>query len=178
MIRILERFVQNGSVMSLINDVHGSINTKGGKDDENLLHVKETVYGTNSNVISFHMLWITNLIRGIIDPEKPQTLEDLNVVSEENVHVSRIGEEEYLVKVVFVPTVPHCSLASLIGLCMRSKLEKCMPEKFKLDIFIKEGTHSTAEEINKQINDKERVAAAMENPNLQRIIDKCIEEEY
>lgn len=30
--------------------------------------------------------------------------------------------------------------------------------------------------VNKQINDKERVAAAMENPNLLELIETCIEE--
>lgn len=29
--------------------------------------------------------------------------------------------------------------------------------------------------VNKQINDKERIAAAMENPNLQRIVNQCLE---
>ena len=28
--------------------------------------------------------------------------------------------------------------------------------------------------MNKQINDKERVAAALENPNLMKIVEKCI----
>lgn len=28
--------------------------------------------------------------------------------------------------------------------------------------------------VNKQINDKERVAAAMENPNLQEIVEQCV----
>lgn len=59
-------------------------------------------------------IFIADLIRGIIDPEKPETLEELNVVSEEDVSVSRLNKD-YLIKVVFVPTVPHCSLASLIG---------------------------------------------------------------
>ncbi|XP_062601031.1 cytosolic iron-sulfur assembly component 2A-like [Saccostrea cucullata] len=129
-------------------------------DHEDLKQMKEQVF---------------DLIRGIIDPEKPETLEELNVVSEEDVQVTRFNEEDYLIKVVFVPTVPHCSLASLIGLSIRTKLETSMPEKFKLDIFIKDGTHDTATEINKQINDKERIAAAMENPNLQRIINQCLE---
>lgn len=31
--------------------------------------------------------------------------------------------------------------------------------------------------VNKQINDKERIAAAMENPNLKKIVEDCIEEE-
>lgn len=117
---------------------------------------------------------VYDLIRGIIDPEKPETLEELNVVSEEDISVGRLNKD-YLIKVVFVPTVPHCSLASLIGLSIRTKLETSIPDKFKLDIFIKEGTHETADDINKQINDKERIAAAMENPNLQRIVNQCLE---
>lgn len=30
--------------------------------------------------------------------------------------------------------------------------------------------------VNKQINDKERVAAAMENPNLREIVEQCVAE--
>ncbi|XP_065798102.1 death-associated protein kinase 2-like [Muntiacus reevesi] len=44
----------------------------------------------------------------------------------------------------------------------------------KLKIYISEGTHSTEEDINKQINDKERVAAAMENPSLREIVEQCV----
>lgn len=32
--------------------------------------------------------------------------------------------------------------------------------------------------VNKQINDKERIAAAMENPNLRDLVEKCIKEDY
>ena len=31
--------------------------------------------------------------------------------------------------------------------------------------------------VNKQINDKERIAAAMENPNLKKIVEECISDE-
>ena len=48
--------------------------------------------------------------------------------------------------------------------------------EIKIDIKVKEGTHSTAAEITKQINDKERVAAALENPNLLKVVDECIKE--
>lgn len=48
------------------------------------------------------------------------------------------------------------------------------PSSFQLEIYISEGTHSTEEDINKQINDKERVAAAMENPNLREIVEQCV----
>jgi len=30
--------------------------------------------------------------------------------------------------------------------------------------------------VNKQINDKERIAAAMENPDLRDIVEECIQE--
>lgn len=30
--------------------------------------------------------------------------------------------------------------------------------------------------VNKQINDKERIAAAMENPNLKEMVENCITE--
>jgi len=60
-------------------------------------------------------LFISDLIKDIRDPEKPQTLEELEVVNEENVNVSHFSEDTLLVRITFVPTVPHCSLASLIG---------------------------------------------------------------
>ncbi|MBN3279414.1 FA96A protein, partial [Polyodon spathula] len=119
-------------------------------------------------------LEVYDVIRTIRDPEKPNTLEDLEVVSESCVEVQEIGAEEYLIVIKFTPTVPHCSLATLIGLCLQVKLQRCLPYKHKLEIYISEGTHSTEEDINKQINDKERVAAAMENPNLREIVEQCV----
>ncbi|ELR47734.1 Protein FAM96A [Bos mutus] len=77
-------------------------------------------------------LEVYDLIRTIRDPEKPNTLEELEV---------------YLI--------------ALWRLLL-------------LEIYTSEGTHSTEEDINKQINDKERVAAAMENPNLREIVEQCV----
>lgn len=57
----------------------------------------------------------SDIIRTIRDPEKPNTLEELEVVTESGVEVQEIGEDEYLVIIRFTPTVPHCSLATLIG---------------------------------------------------------------
>ena len=85
-------------------------------------------------------------------------------------------DEEVWIRVQFTPTVPHCSLATLIGLCLRVKLERSLQRSFKLDIFVNEGSHSIEEDVNKQINDKERVAAAMENPNLREMVEECIKE--
>jgi len=120
---------------------------------------------------------IYDLISCIRDPERPETLEELNVISEDGIKVKKLNCGQPLVCIEFVPTVPHCSLASIIGLTMREKLDKCLPYKLKVDIFIKEGTHDTADEINKQINDKERISAAMENPNLQTLVNECIDHE-
>lgn len=57
----------------------------------------------------------SDVIRTIRDPEKPNTLEELEVVTEKCVEVQELGEEEYLIIIRFSPTVPHCSLATLIG---------------------------------------------------------------
>ena len=36
------------------------------------------------------------------------------------------------------------------------------------------GGHASEAAVNKQLNDKERVAAALENPNLLRMVDSCL----
>ncbi|KAM8973167.1 cytosolic iron-sulfur assembly component 2A [Pelodytes ibericus] len=129
-----------------------------------------------ARVMDERALEVYDIIRNIRDPEKPNTLEDLDVVSESCVSVQELDEECFLVIIRFTPTVPHCSLATLIGLCLRIKLQRCLSFKHKLEIYISEGTHSTEEDINKQINDKERVSAAMENPNLREIVEQCVTE--
>lgn len=52
------------------------------------------------------------------------------------------------VRIEFNPTVPHCSLATLIGLCIRVKVERSLPHNIKLDIYIKNGAHTTEDESN------------------------------
>ncbi|KAJ1179189.1 hypothetical protein NDU88_004425 [Pleurodeles waltl] len=136
----------------------------------------EPVTGRRTRAMDERALEVYDIIRSIRDPEKPNTLEELEVVTENCVTVQDLSDEEYLVVIHFTPTVPHCSLATLIGLCLRVKLQRCLPFKHKLEIYISEGAHSTEEDINKQINDKERVAAAMENPNLREIVENCVRE--
>jgi len=43
-----------------------------------------------------------------------------------------------------------------------------------MDILVKEGSHLNYQEVNKQMNDKERVAAALEKDNLRSIVSECI----
>ncbi|PRP89463.1 hypothetical protein PROFUN_01326 [Planoprotostelium fungivorum] len=111
-------------------------------------------------------------VTDIFDPEHPYTLEQLKVVAEDAIFVEH--GEHLSIRVMFTPTVPHCSLASTIALCLRERLRNEIPPESKLKILITPGTHSTEFEINKQINDKERVAAAMENPGIQELVARCI----
>lgn len=39
---------------------------------------------------------------------------------------------------------------------------------------MKPGTHDSEDEINKQLADKERVAAALENPALLKLVNNCL----
>ncbi|RWS03972.1 mitotic spindle-associated MMXD complex subunit MIP18-like protein [Dinothrombium tinctorium] len=114
---------------------------------------------------------VYDLIRGIKDPEHPLTLEELNVVEEDKVVVDN---KRNLITIHFTPTIDHCSMATLIGLTIVVKLLRCLPSRFKIDVRITEGRHATEEAINKQLNDKERVSAALENPNLLQVINQCL----
>ncbi|KAF0289321.1 MIP18 family protein FAM96A [Amphibalanus amphitrite] len=91
---------------------------------------------------------VYDLIRCIEDPEKASSLEDLGVVSEEDVSVSRFPgvDGAYYVRVQLTPTVPQCSLATLIGLCVRVRLQENLDFEHKLDIVLKEGSHHTSDE--------------------------------
>ncbi|KAF5735020.1 MIP family protein [Tripterygium wilfordii] len=82
------------------------------------------------------------------------------------------------VMVTFTPTVEHCSMATIIGLCLRVKLTRSLPSRYKVDIRVAPGTHATEAAVNKQLNDKERVAAALENPNLVDMVDECLAPSY
>jgi len=45
---------------------------------------------------------------------------------------------------------------------------------YKVDIKVTPGTHASESAVNKQLNDKERVAAALENAQLLEVVNKCI----
>ncbi|GAA6003311.1 hypothetical protein JCM10207_001856 [Rhodosporidiobolus poonsookiae] len=115
---------------------------------------------------------IFDLIRSITDPEHPLTLEQLAVVSEPQITVKHGKRPSVLVE--FTPTIPHCSMATLIGLSLRVRLLRSLPERFKVDIKVREGTHQSENAVNKQLNDKERVAAALENTHLLSVVQQCL----
>lgn len=53
----------------------------------------------------------TDLLRSVTDPEHPVSLEQLHVVKLEDIQVA--GNR---VLVSITPTIPHCSMATLIGM--------------------------------------------------------------
>ena len=56
------------------------------------------------------------------------------------------GSDKLFVDVEFVPTVPHCSLATLIGLCLRVKLSRDLPFAYKIRISVADDSHDTPQE--------------------------------
>lgn len=119
---------------------------------------------------------VFDLISTISDPEHPLTLAQLAVVNLQDVHVTHGPKDtisDILIKIT--PTITHCSLATLIGLGIRVRLERSLPPRFRFRILIKEGTHQSENQVNKQLNDKERVAAACENDQLLGVISQMLQ---
>jgi metal-sulfur cluster biosynthetic enzyme len=121
---------------------------------------------------------IFEIIRNIQDPEHPLTLEQLGVVSLNQItkQIAPYNSSLYILDIRFTPTIPHCSMATLIGLAIRVKLLRSLPnnDRFKVTVRIEPGTHNSEASVNKQLSDKERVCAALENKHLLGVVNKCI----
>lgn len=120
---------------------------------------------------------VYDLIATICDPEHPLSLGSLSVVNLPDIHIRGPSSPRSNISTVLVeitPTITHCSLATVIGLGVRVRLEQALPPRFRVDVRIKEGTHSTADAVNKQLGDKERVAAALENGTLMGVLRKML----
>lgn len=89
-------------------------------------------------VDEFDALEIFELIRNITDPEHPLTLEQLNIA---NIDHIKVDNKNNHISIAFTPTVSGCSMATLIGLCIRVKLLRSLPRRFKVDIFVTSGSH-------------------------------------
>ncbi|CAH2054303.1 unnamed protein product [Thlaspi arvense] len=76
----------------------------------------------------------------IKDPEHTElSLEELHVVTEESVEVD--NDESY-VRITFTPTVPHCHMPKIIGLCSYAILLQSLPPRFKVDVRVTPGSHA------------------------------------
>lgn len=119
---------------------------------------------------------VFDLISTLSDPEHPLTLGQLAVVSLDRIYVKDTGSEDDIgqVHVEITPTITHCSLATLIGLGLRVRLERSLPPRFRVKITVTPGSHQSEGQVNKQLNDKERVAAACENEQLLGVIGQML----
>lgn len=159
----LKRSLLN-QVMVLDNEAPNIYNKSGPRE------LKESDYDDNvEDPIDGREIF--ELIKDIKDPEHPLTLEELNVVREDQITVDL---ETKVVTIEFSPTINRCSMAPLIGLSIIVKLLRTLPDEMKIDVKISSGTHDSEDAYNKQLNDKERVAAALENNNLLSVINACI----
>ena len=87
------------------------------------------------------------------------TLEELMVVSAPQCSVSN---ETNRVVIEFTPTVPHCGMSTVIGmlyfiqyvrdssiaagLTLRVRLLRALPDRFKVDVRVKPGSHQSENE--------------------------------
>lgn len=119
---------------------------------------------------------IFDLISTISDPEHPLSLGQLAVVNLPHIVVTDSGNPDEMAEVFveITPTITHCSLATLIGLGIRVRLERCLPPRYRIVIKVRPGTHQSERQVNKQLNDKERVAAACENEQLLGVISNML----
>ncbi|XP_028072112.1 protein AE7-like isoform X2 [Camellia sinensis] len=91
-------------------------------------------------VEAIDQLEIFDHLRDIKDPEHPYSLEELKVITEDAIEVD---DRHSCVRVTFTPTVEHCCMATVIGLCLRVQLMRSLPLHYKVDIRVAPGTHAT-----------------------------------
>ena len=74
------------------------------------------------------------------------------------------GDTTYF-KVLFAPASSKDAYACLIGLAIRAKLQMYSPcETYKFDVLMVDKSHIIQSQIERQINDKERITSSFENP--------------
>jgi len=157
---------------------HRDISYNGeGYDDEEDSDGSTKATSNGSTYESIDSEEVYDLIRSISDPEHPLTLEQLAVVTPKHITIDEgdiTTHRQPHILLEFTPTIPHCSMATLIGLALRVRLLRALPSRYKVDIRVRPGTHQSENAVNKQLNDKERVAAALENQHLLGVVGDCL----
>lgn len=126
----------------------------------------------------------SDLVSKIQDPEHPFSLGQLAVVNLPDITLdpppgsvaASCGDSLVHVRVDITPTVSHCSHATVIGLAVRVRLERCLPPNYRVEVCVKESTHAQDDQVTKQLADKERVAAALENSALVSVLDSMLKD--
>ncbi|XP_060187117.1 protein AE7-like 1 isoform X2 [Lycium barbarum] len=109
-----------------------------------VVHAKKERIARTDDPHPVDPLDIYDIVRDIRDPEHPYSLEQLSVLSEESITVDeKLGR----ILITFTPTIQHCSMATVIGLCLREKLKNFFPPHFKVDIKVAPGSHADEESV-------------------------------
>ncbi|RAL54761.1 hypothetical protein DM860_001889 [Cuscuta australis] len=111
----------------------------------------------------------------IRDPERPDSLEGLQVITLDSIEVD---DARSYVRVTFTPTNTGCHMTNVIGVCLRVKLTQSLPSRYKIDIRVAPGSHQSEAAVNKQLNDKERISAALEIPEFASMIRHYLSPHY
>ena len=139
------------------------INKKLFKYKNNFLEEREKLENDGKIEDEIDIYEIFDLIRNINDPEHPYNLEELNIISLDDIIVDNINR---IITVYFTPTIENCGFASLIGLSIKKKLLNFISPKYNIDVLIKEQKNESDKNLNKQMNDKERLEASNLNKNI------------
>ena len=114
-------------------------------DDQPERFDAQEIYGTLPRM---KRLLIVDLLSTISDPEHPLSLSQLAVVQLPHITVKDDPTSPMSsVLVEITPTIPHCSMATLIGLCIRVRLERALPQRFRVDIRVRPGTHQSESQV-------------------------------
>lgn len=109
------------------------------------------------------------------DPEHPISLGELGVINLPDIHISSSSSSYSTIRLEFTPTITHCHLATVIGLGLVVRLRSSLPPRYRVDVGVKEGSHATGDQLNKQLADKERVVSALENETLRGLVGRMME---
>lgn len=125
----------------------------------------------------------------IIDPEFPILLIKLRVLKLEFIKILfYIPFQKLVYSISFFPTYGKCKLAPLIGIILFSTYFKkiTMKKLIKLvftswfihfKVKLANNDHTIGENITKQLNDKERLSAALENKSIRISVLKCVNDQ-
>ena len=121
----------------------------------------------------------------ILDPEMPESLTTLKIISLDCIYVKNCKSYPSLNLCFWIiPTTKNCSMSSLLGILIENvmyqkpfnRMLDCKVPKnwnWTFSVEIPVISHIKAFGYTKQLNDKERCSAAFENVAIRHMIDAC-----
>lgn len=129
---------------------------------------------------------IFNHLTKTVDPEYPLTLSDLGILKLEHIEVVNQNSSYLTIqKISFFPTFGQCKLAPLLGITIFFLIQSKITIKKLVKIYhrnwlpvfkinLDNNVHAIGENITRQLNDTERLSAALENNSIRLSALRCI----